>query len=391
MINGTGRKRRVTTIPALIGVLIPAFIVAVMNISAAMISTGMAEPPDAKRGAPESQHVQVTVRSDRQTQVVRGEVRARAADGGMVLIGDDGRLWILQPDQYDGVTPIDRPPSPGPDEIASRLRAEGLPPHQSFETAHYVIVHNGNEKYARSLSLLLEQLHRGFHTFWKNKRVKLSTPEVPLVAIGFANRASYESYARPRIGEVSDQFIGFYNIQSNRMICHDGPNWERSVATVVHEATHQLAFNTGLQDRLADNPKWLSEGMALFFETPDLTRPGRWNAVGQINPINHARWWRYFSRRPAGSLRSMIGSDARFEDASTAEAAYGEAWALTYYLLRTRGNDYARYLSEIRDTSPSQVLAPEQRIDMFTSIFGDLESVDRALVTYMKRFAPPRR
>ena len=29
---------------------------------------------------------------------------------------------------------------------------------------------------------------------------------------------------------------------------------ERTVATIIHEATHQLAFNSGLQVRFADNP-----------------------------------------------------------------------------------------------------------------------------------------
>ena len=40
------------------------------------------------------------------------------------------------------------------------------------------------------------------------------------------------------------------------------PDWERNVATIIHEATHQLAYNSGMQRRYADNPMWVSEGLA---------------------------------------------------------------------------------------------------------------------------------
>ena len=46
--------------------------------------------------------------------------------------------------------------------------------------------------------------------------------------------------------------------------------------TVIHEATHQIAFNCGLHTRYADNPLWLTEGMALYFETPDLRSRSGW-------------------------------------------------------------------------------------------------------------------
>ena len=42
------------------------------------------------------------------------------------------------------------------------------------------------------------------------------------------------------------------------------------MATIVHEATHQIAFNCGMQQRYADIPLWLCEGMAVYFEAPDL-------------------------------------------------------------------------------------------------------------------------
>ena len=48
------------------------------------------------------------------------------------------------------------------------------------------------------------------------------------------------------------------------------PEAERQIATILHEACHQIAFNTGLQTRLGDYPLWVSEGIATFFEATDL-------------------------------------------------------------------------------------------------------------------------
>jgi hypothetical protein len=55
------------------------------------------------------------------------------------------------------------------------------------------------------------------------------------------------------------------------------------VATIVHEATHQIAFNCGLQQRYADIPLWLCEGMAVYFEAPDLTSTRGWRGIGRVN------------------------------------------------------------------------------------------------------------
>src|SRR5690349_23883131 len=90
---------------------------------------------------------------------------------------------------------------------------------------------------------------------------------------------------------VAAETFGYYSARTNRVALYDlsadetaGPlgdaasrdevtrrlsKFPSSVATVVHEAVHQLAFNTGLQVRYADNPMWVSEGLAMYFETPD--------------------------------------------------------------------------------------------------------------------------
>ena len=36
--------------------------------------------------------------------------------------------------------------------------------------------------------------------------------------------------------------------------------------TIIHEATHQTAYNVGVHARFADQPRWLVEGLAMMFE-----------------------------------------------------------------------------------------------------------------------------
>ena len=44
-----------------------------------------------------------------------------------------------------------------------------------------------------------------FTNDWARKGFELSEPEFPLVAVVFADRRSYEKFARPELGEAADR------------------------------------------------------------------------------------------------------------------------------------------------------------------------------------------
>jgi hypothetical protein len=180
--------------------------------------------------------------------------------------------------------------------------------------------------------------------------------------------------------------IGYYNLSTNRMTTFNVPNWERNVSTIIHEATHQLAYNCGLQTRFADNPMWVSEGLATFFESPDRRKPGRWRGVGRVNRTNLARWQRYQRNRPTDSLGRLLSDDNRYRNTATAADAYGEGWALTYFLMKARRKQYVQYLRELSEGKPLAVQSPRSRIEMFESALGaDLDTIDRQFVKFMRR------
>src|SRR4029079_18377404 len=84
------------------------------------------------------------------------------------------------------------------------------------------------------------------------------------------------------------------------------------VATIVHEATHQIAFNSGLQTRYADLPLWLLEGMAVYFEAPDLDSSRGWTGIGKVN---YPRLETFRKNQPKWNDRTlggMLADDKRF-------------------------------------------------------------------------------
>ncbi len=325
--------------------------------------------------------------SDGTIRQIVGESLVVARDGGLLLLADDGRIWTLQPEMIKSRVSDDSPLIPiHRDEIARQLLEELPQGFEIYRTSHYVIAHNTQETYVKWVGGLFEQLYRGFFTYWKNQGWELPEPRFPLVALVFADRASFDAYGRRDVGNAADAVIGYYNLDTNRMTTFNVPNAERNVATIIHEATHQLAYNSGLQQRYADNPMWVSEGLAMFFESPDFNSSRGWRSIGRVNSVNLQRFRNYLPRRGGDSLVSLLGDDERFRKSSAAGNAYAEAWALVYFLLRTKRQETIAYLRELSAGKPLRQLGERERIEMFERIFKtDLATLDRQFVSYMQK------
>lgn len=324
-------------------------------------------------------------REGRKTTVV-AEVMIEAADGGLMLQSDDGRIWILQPEEIKDrksdpaeLEPID------PEEMERRVLAELPQGFKVYKTQHYLIFYKTNEAYVKRVGLLYEQLYRGFFTYWKNSRWDLPEPRFPLVSLVLPDHASFLRHGRGEIGDTANNLIGYFHLESNRMTTFNVPNWERNAATIIHEATHQLAYNCGLQQRFADNPMWVSEGLATFFESPDRRNPNRWQRIGRVNQVQLRRWQQFSRKRPADSLTTLLANDDRYRKPGTSTNAYSEGWALTYFLIKTKRKEYVDYLRILSEGRPLAELTARERIDMFEQAFGmSLDKLDAKFVSYMR-------
>jgi hypothetical protein len=298
--------------------------------------------------------------------------------------------------------------------ISGDLKAK-MPGFMCLQTNHFVLVYNTSDTYARWVGELFEKLYRTFFNFWKSKGVKLNEPRFLMVALLFDTRDAYLQYAQREIGDSAQAMIGYYNMQTNRVVTFDitglqglaqpgkrydkmdmlnqlfaQPQAERTVATIVHEAVHQIAYNTGLQVRLADNPKWVSEGLAMFFETPDLRNPKSGGTVGQVNNYQLIQFAKYLSQRPNNSLSTLISDDERFNKKEDLAGAYAESWALTYFLLsdKSHASDFAAYLKEMSKLPPLGESDARHRVELFKKHFGsNLTKLDSDFVEFLRRRA----
>jgi hypothetical protein len=157
------------------------------------------------------------------------------------------------------------------------------------------------------------------------------------------------------------------------------------VATIVHEATHQIAFNCGLHTRYSDTPLWLVEGMAIYFEAPDLASTRGWRGVGKVNYPRLATFKRNAYGWNTARLMSLLADDKRLRNPRTGPAAYADAWALTYYLIKYRSDDYIEYLKMLAEKKPLQVDDPDTKLAEFREHFGDIEDLERDFLRQIVR------
>ena len=249
-----------------------------------------------------------------------------------------------------------------------------------------------------------ERLYAAFRNYWTRQGFELAKPEFPLVAVVFADQQSYKDFAHGELGDAAGSIIGYFSMATNRMTMYDltessrgvgmgtseqinrmfaRPNLALTVATVVHEATHQIAFNCGLHTRYSDCPMWFSEGIAVYFETPDLHNAKGWSGIGGVNRMRLNQFRQYLGTRGPDSLRTLVANDKRFRDPKQAADAYGEAWALTYFLIRRHSKQYVEYLRALSAKKPLLEDGPEKRIALFERCFGDLKKLDTEFVRSM--------
>ncbi len=157
------------------------------------------------------------------------------------------------------------------------------------------------------------------------------------------------------------------------------------VATIVHEATHQVSFNCGLLKRYSNLPLWFAEGLAIYFEAPDPNGARGWRGIGKINHLRMATFRENLPQWNTARLASLLADDRRLRDPRSAIDAYADAWALTYYLIRYHRQEYTAYVKELASLEPLAEFTPDERIAMFQKHFGELEPLARDLVRTMSR------
>ena len=341
---------------------------------------------------------------------LQGEIIVEAEDGSLLFRTLDARLWIVKADEIKSKVDDDEPAVPMTHKQLGQQLLEELPDGFKIHiNGDFVIAYNTERAYAQWIGGLYQRLQRGFEKYWQRKRMKLSDPVYPLAVIIFADKLQYDRYLTKELGDPPGLLVAYYNLLNNRVAMYDLTGGQRApganpgdgrriaevlsnpraipmVATVIHEGTHQLMFNMGMQTRFSDTPLWINEGLAMYFETPDLSNPRGWRAIGQINPMRIGRFRQLISARGSNSLERMLSTDTKFRDPNGSLDAYAEAWAFNYFLLNQYPKEYVNFLKHMAKKPRLKYDPPETRLAEFLQFFKqDLPALDREFVQYMQK------
>ncbi len=194
-------------------------------------------------------------------EMVEGVVQGRRIEGVLLgvgrqplaLLGRDGQVWRLQPNQaskFERTASSFRPYPPS--EFRAALLRELGDKYEVTGTTHYLIAHPRGQQ--SRWAERFEELYRSFIQYFSVRGFEPTPPPFPLVGIVCVNRREFDRLAAAN-SSVPSGVVGYYDPASNRISMYDmsggsnSANWRRNAAVLIHEATHQMAFNTGIHSR----------------------------------------------------------------------------------------------------------------------------------------------
>jgi hypothetical protein len=306
----------------------------------------------------------------------------------MLLLGRDGRLYDFNPTsakeaektspRFFGYTSS---------EMKAALQKEFGKTFDVSTTQHYLVVHPAGER--DQWANRFEELYKRFTHYFRVRGFTPQEPPYPLMAVVFRDESEYFRHAGKGGRQLRPGTLGHYDPKSNRVFLFDTSgetwgDWSLTADTIIHEATHQTAYNVGVHQRFTDTPRWIVEGLATMFEArgfwdahSDQTQSDRINAMRLRDFQDYAA-----KRRKPGALGQLLASDQAFQ--TDAIAAYAEAWALSFYVFETQPRLYAAYLQKTAARAPFSDYSPAERISDFQETFGrEMKMFETKFLRYM--------
>lgn len=235
--------------------------------------------------------------------------------------------------------------------VTAALRQSGLGPVRTDLSSGYLAIGDASASFLQAARRLCEALARDFIAHFQIRKFAVTQPAKPLTLIVLSGPDAYAKL----LGIPQDEAVGgHYDLDTNRLVLFDnraradvGPLAARAnTVALMHEAAHQLCFNTGLLDRRRDVPKAVSEGLAVYCET---RRPDGRTRIGQVNTDRRDS----LVGHPLIPVADLLTKDALFDEEKTQQVAYAEAWLLTHLLMQSPESQarFQAYLGRIRDRS----------------------------------------
>ena len=306
----------------------------------------------------------------------------------MQLLRRDGRMTFLPVKSHDDYDVLSNDFSVMPRKMmVAKLKKEFGKRYTVSRTSSFLVVHPHGEyqKWAKPF----EDLNNRFSAFFSSRGHKLEEPQFPMVAVVLNTRSEFDRMLKGYY-QANPNMLGYYSPRSNRIITYDQTKDDEdsifNTNTVIHEATHQTAFNRGVHNRFGDYSSWLVEGLACLFEAKGVhnsyihtRRKDRVNS-SRLLAIQYA----IKKGKAKGKLEKIVRDDELFR--SDSQLAYAYAWGLTFYLAETKPREYLRYLTKDAQRKNFTAYGAKERLESFAKAFGsDFDNLESRMFTFLMK------
>ncbi len=273
-------------------------------------------------------------------------------------------------------------------ELRASLQREYGNAYDVSGTGHFLVVHPRGQRDVWASRF--EELYREMIHYFNVRGIATHPPKFPLIAIVFPTYEVFAEHAKKE-GVSRRSIAGYYSPKHNRILMFDQsngrlPEWRENAATIVHEAAHQTAFNTGIHSRWAKPPTWICEGLGTLFEAPGVNNAKSYRDLeDRVNRNELQTYLRYFPQGiEEGAIEELVSTNIVFQQRPA--AAYALSWAITFYFSERQPSKLAEYLKITSDKDGFfRDVPPEERMRDFRAAFGnDLEMLGIRIDRYIR-------
>ncbi|MDR3634157.1 MAG: DUF1570 domain-containing protein [Isosphaeraceae bacterium] len=338
----------------------------------------------------------------------------RKVEAGNVLHPTYG--WVPK----SWVTHLERGELPAPLEPKQREprwlpAAEADQLHGSWDkawkipTEHFVIRSNVPLSEAITFSRQLEDFHQLFYSLLadlfgerlplaqrlQNKAKVGETEAKPHEVYYFAWQPEFVEYLQPLQGPSIARSLGIYipitgkDKRRPAYFFRDGGGQLPVTATLYHEVSHQLLFESGLGDPEAylrnDGNYWVFEGLGTYFETLVRTPKGALEVGGLVGRRIEAARAHLLEAQEYIPLDEFVSySQDRFNAEKSVFLHYQEAHALALFFMQAKGRQYREgFLEYVSDAYKGKVRRLAGRT-LESHLGVPYKTLDAELLTYLK-------
>ncbi len=219
------------------------------------------------------------------------------------------------------------PPS-GLETIGRTLERSAHGPRWAKASTHvspnFIVTSDLDEKACYEIA---EELEKFYKKYINRVRRPADSSQERFRVYFFSGHSGYLAYTEDILGQASESTWGLYSPWLKQLVLWNSPDKRKVIETVRHEGFHQYFHRI-----TSHEPRWLNEGLALYFMQARLV-DGSWKD-DQIQ-VEYASLLQALDRDDWTPLEELVYGDAR-SFMSRASLHYPQAWAFVHYLYSER-------------------------------------------------------